>query len=493
MIHHHSVTDPVNIMSPYWLNNSCSPFAPYAGQDGTGSCTLGNLAQYTIRVMSADDVVAGIKFARQQNIRLTIKNTGHDVQGRSAGAGSLGLWMHNLKNISFFDYSSPKYTGKAARIGAGIMVREAYEAAHEAGLVITGGACPTVGVAGGWFPGGGHGPLSSLYGLGADTTLEFEVVTADGSIVTATADNEHADLYWALSGGGAGNYGVVLSITAKAWPDMPVAGSVFTFVNTNDDTYWKAIKGWLKTLLELNQIPGLSTASGFSKQGFTMNFATLPGGTEESLNKVLAPYMAQLRSLDMLMVANTTQEHPSFLDHYNAFTESPTINITEGARMIPASLVQDDAKLDSLVSAMRTMTDDKGVFALVSNNVSLSRVNVEAGSNSVLPAWRDTLFITNFGRYVPNGEPWDGLSSEQTIVNNWQTMLRDLTPDGGAYANEGTFNDATWKDDYYGAHYDRLLSIKRAYDPEGLFWAHTAVGSDANWVPQPDGRLCRPR
>jgi FAD/FMN-containing dehydrogenase len=479
-------------MSPYWLNNSCSPYAPYTSANGSGSCTLGNLAQYAIRVMSADDVVAGVDFARRHNIRLTIKNTGHDVQGRSTGAGSLGLWMHNLKSISFIDYSSSRHHGKAARIGAGIQVEEAYEAAHKVGLTITGGTCPSVGVAGGWFLGGGHGPLASMYGLGADTTLEFEVVTADGRVINATPDNEHSDLYWALSGGGPGNYGVVLSITAKAWPDMSVAGAAFTFVNINDDSYWKAIKAWMKALLAINQIPGLSTASGFNSQGFTMNFATLPGGTQASLNDALAPYMEQLKSLNVLMVANTTQVHSSFLDHYNAFVESPPINITMAARMIPVSLVQDDSRLDTLVSTMRTMTEEQGVFALISNNVSLSRTGVEAESNAVLPAWRDTLFLANFGQYVANGKIWADMSADQTRVNNWQNLLRDQTPGGGAYANEATFNDATWKEDYYGEKYDRLLSIKHSYDPEGLFWANTAVGSDSNWVAQPDGRLCRP-
>lgn len=480
-------------MSPYWLNNSCSPYSPYTAADGSGSCTLGNLAQYAIRVTAIEDVVAGVNFARKHNIRLTIKNTGHDVQGRSTGAGSLGLWMRNLKNISFIDYSSPTYHGKAARIGAGIEVGEAYEAAHKAGLTVTGGTCPSVGVAGGWFPGGGHGPLGSKYGLGADNTLEFEVVTAQGKVVTATPHNEHSDLYWALSGGGPGNYGVVLSITAKAWPDMPVAGAVFTFANTNDDTYWQAVRGWMKALLTLNQIPGLATASGFTNQGFTMNFATLPGGTKESLSNALAPYMTLLKKLDIYMVENTTQVRPSFFEHYESYAASPSINITMAARMIPTSLVQDDEKLDQLVSTMRTMTEDQGVFALVSNNVSLARAGVSDSSNSVLPAWRDTLFLANFGQYVSNGKSWDGLSADQSRVNHWQTLLRRQTPGGGSYGNEATFDDAHWKQDYFGANYNRLLAIKQAYDPDGVFWANTAVGSDANWVSQPDGRLCRPK
>lgn len=481
-------------MSPYWQNDTCSPYAPFASPSGAGACTLGNLAQYSIRVTGAADVAAGIAFAQQQNIRLTIKNTGHDVQGRSTGAGSLGLWMHNLKNTSFFDYSSSKYKGKAARLGAGIQVREAYEAAHAAGLVITGGLCPSVGVAGGWFPGGGHGPLASLHGLGADNTLEFEVVTVNGTVITATADNEHSDLYWALSGGGPGNWGVVLSITAKAYPDSAVAGAAFEFVNTNDNNYWAAIKEWLKTLLELNQIPGLATVAEFDEEGFTLNIATLLGGTVESMNKALAPFMAQLRSLDISLITNTTQAHSNFLDHYNSFVQGDPnpINITQGSGMIPATMVEDEAKLETLVSTMRNMSSDNGVFAIVSNNVSLARVNVVAGSNAVLPQWRDSLFITNFGRYVTNGLSSSGLSSEQTLVNSWQTIFREMTPEGGVYGNEATFDDANWKADYYGANYDRLLSIKRAYDPKGLFWANTAVGSDVNWVQQPDGRLCRP-
>ena len=76
------------------------------------------------------------------------------------------------------------------------------------GLVVVTGECPTVGLAGGYTQGGGHSALSTQFGLGADQTLEFEVVTAAGKVVTASR-SENSDLFWALSGGGAGNYGVV--------------------------------------------------------------------------------------------------------------------------------------------------------------------------------------------------------------------------------------------------------------------------------------------
>jgi FAD/FMN-containing dehydrogenase len=76
----------------------------------------------------------------------------------------------------------------------------------------------TVGCLGGWMQGGGHGPASHEYGLGADQVLEATVVLANGSIVTASPC-EHSDLYFAIRGGGGGTYGVVVSTTIKAHPN----------------------------------------------------------------------------------------------------------------------------------------------------------------------------------------------------------------------------------------------------------------------------------
>ncbi|KAK8060548.1 fad binding domain protein [Apiospora saccharicola] len=145
--------DPVNIMSLYWLNNTCSPF-----DTNVGDCKLGNLAPYAVDVDSAETAMAGIKFAREHNLRLTVKITGHDLLGRSSGRGALELWTHNLKSIRFSDYRSAGYTGPAATLGAGVQAFEAYEAAHRKGLRVVGGSCPTVGLAAGFVQGGGHGP-----------------------------------------------------------------------------------------------------------------------------------------------------------------------------------------------------------------------------------------------------------------------------------------------------------------------------------------------
>jgi FAD/FMN-containing dehydrogenase len=94
-------------------------------------------------------------------------------------------------------WSDQNYKGKAIKIGAGVQAYEAMAAARAQDLVVVGGECPTVGVAGGYTQGGGHSALSTSFGLAADQTLEWEVVTASGELVTASR-TQNADLYWAL-------------------------------------------------------------------------------------------------------------------------------------------------------------------------------------------------------------------------------------------------------------------------------------------------------
>lgn len=88
--------------------------------------------------------------------------------------------MHNLKDIEIKDWKDKHYTGKVARLGAGVQGMEADEVAHKEGLRIVGGECPSFGLVGGYSQGGGHSALSSKYGLGADPVLEWEVIDGTG-------------------------------------------------------------------------------------------------------------------------------------------------------------------------------------------------------------------------------------------------------------------------------------------------------------------------
>ena len=307
--------------------------------------------------------------------------------GKSTGAGGLSIWTHHLKNIDFLEYSSSHYNGPAVKIGAGIQDLEAYEATNKEGLVIVGGDCATVGAAGGYTQGGGHSVLSSRFGLAADQTLEWEVVDGKGNFITASR-TENPDLYWALSGGGGGTYGVVYSLTIKAHPDVPVTGAVLNFTANvgESDRYFEAIGYYHKLLPDYTAHGGVAIAQ-ITNTSFLLTPLTFPNTSASEVTTMLQPFIDQLVKLNIKYDLNVT-ESPSFLEHYNTFIEpNPTQlvqNAQYGGRFIPRSVIEDEN--DDLTAAIRNTTNEGVTFVGIGLNVSSAVVgNVY---NSVMPSWR---------------------------------------------------------------------------------------------------------
>lgn len=299
--------DPSSPMTAWWANFSCSPFLPARSR-----CTIGPLARYTVNVTSAADVQKVMQFTNKHNIRLSIRNTGHDYLGKSTAPGAVALWTHHLKFTEYKPhYSSSWYSGPALRIGAGVQGSEAQDAAHRAGSghVIMAPHSPDVGIAGGYTQGGGHGPLASRYGLAADQVLEWEVVTAAGEILTASPV-QNADLYWALCGGGGGTYAVVLSMTVRMHPEEETAAASLMFsFDAADPRSWETIRTFLvdtRPLIDRGGsalwvlYPGAAVADPVM---FIAGPLTLPGGHQEDLEGYLA---STLKLLDQDGIAYST-------------------------------------------------------------------------------------------------------------------------------------------------------------------------------------------
>jgi len=107
------------------------------------NCTHGGAPVYAVNVSSVSQIQLAINFARNANLRLVIKNTGHCYLGKSSGAGALSIWTHNLKDIKFYEsLETPGgYVGPAVKVGAGVTVREVYEMADRNGVSALGGIC----------------------------------------------------------------------------------------------------------------------------------------------------------------------------------------------------------------------------------------------------------------------------------------------------------------------------------------------------------------
>lgn len=414
--------------------------------------------------------------------------------GKSTGKGALGIWTHNLKFIDIIEYNSKRYSGPAIKIGAGVQAYEAYYAADAHGLRVLGGECPTVGVAGGYTQGGGHSALSSIYGLGADQTLEWEVVTADGSLVIASP-SKNPDLYWALSGGGGGTYGVVVSLTSKAHKDGVIGGARLSFLadGISQDKFWNAIGLWHGSLPSIVD-KGAMAVYYFTNEFFSLVPLTFPGGSEAEVTALLEPFTADLRKLNISYSLNVTS-FPRYLQHYETnigplpYGLVP-INRINGGRLIPRSVVQNNNA--ALTATIRNISKN-GTFyiAAIALDVSHRRVGFPPGVNAVLPAWRNALLsVVVLGVWDFTLPLEQNIASENELTNTIMPQLDAVAPDSGCYLNEGDFQQRDWQRDFYGSNYERLRRIKRKYDPQNLFYARTAVGSDA-WTVKGDGRLCR--
>ncbi|KAL1867746.1 hypothetical protein VTK73DRAFT_4031 [Phialemonium thermophilum] len=530
------MSDSASIMSPYFANHSCDPFtAP------STPCSMGNYVQYAVAAESASHVNATLSFARAHNLRLVVRNTGHDYLGRSTGAGALAVWMHRLKDVRLVDWDdgddrvgSYAYHGKAVRVAAGAQGFQVLDALRGTGFVMVGGECPTVGPAGGYTQGGGHSALSSTFGLAADNVLEWEVLTADGQVRKASR-TQNSDLYWALSGGGPGNYGVVLSMTARAHADAPIGSASLFFVaaaNHDGDRFWAAIDAFHAALPAIVDA-GCMVVYDITDELFQMAPLTAYNKTREDVADILSPLLHALDSLGVAYFA-TFNHSATYYDHYDQyFGPLPygaiTLGISQdsgrvGGRLVPRSTVLRNNK--GLGQTARRIAEQRVLWVGValnvkpfgggsSNNSSASNASngtiqsrhnrvrraSEHDQNAVLPAWREALVhVILTAPLSPdpaqlgtgsNASPADEAPAEEDVITDVvMPAIEAVTPGSGAYMNEADFRQRNFQQAFFGAKYGRLLAIKRRYDPEGFFYATAGVGSEA-WELDNDGRLCR--
>ncbi|MDZ8262122.1 FAD-dependent oxidoreductase [Nostoc sp. ChiQUE01b] len=171
------------------------------------------------RCLTVEDVIHTVRWTRAHGLPLSVRGGGHDFAGRALAQNGITIDLSQMKAVTI---DPDKRT---AHVQGGATAGDLIEAAEKYGLATTTGTA-SLGMSG-FTLGGSYSPLTGAYGLGADNLLSAQVVTADGQLVNANAE-EHADLFWGLRGGG-GNFGVVVSLEFRLHPLTTVLSGMLLY------------------------------------------------------------------------------------------------------------------------------------------------------------------------------------------------------------------------------------------------------------------------
>jgi FAD/FMN-containing dehydrogenase len=393
------------------------------------------------------DVRACVEVAAGSRIPIAARSGGHSYAGYSNADGAL---IADLSPMSSVDVR-----GGTAVIGAGAKLIDVYAGLAAQGRCLPAGSCPTVGISG-LTLGGGIGVLAREYGLTCDKLTAAEVVTADGKLVTASADAE-PDLFWALRGGGGGNFGIVTSFTF----DAPEAADLVVFSLRFDGAAADVVAAWQEWIAGLpNEMWSNCVVSGGSPP--TARVGGCFVGTERDCERLLAGFGPAASS----RVVSTK----SYLDAMRYFAGCSA----QSVRQCHAAAAGGNLGRESFVASSRILAEPVGDTAALVGLVD-GRARTDLLLDSLGGAVADVApDATAFphrtalaSAQIYAGAEAGGQAATRA-VDEVRDGLGELTGQLG-YVNYIDPDMPDWASAYYGDNLARLREVADRYDPDGVF------------------------
>jgi hypothetical protein len=418
---------------------------------------------------TSDDVARCIDFATSHDVALAARSGGHSYAGYS---NSDGLVI----DVSRMNAITVDTSANTATVGAGAKLIDVYNVIGAKGRLLPGGSCPTVGIAG-LALGGGIGVFGRKYGLTSDNIASIDIVTADGSTLTANASS-HADLLWASQGGGGGNFGVVTSFEFTVHP-MPVV-TLFTLQYP-----WGAAAAMLEAWQQwLGNAPDeLWSNCQLLSQGSYGYLPQISGvycGTPSALASVLAPLKSAIGTAPTYSF-NGSDEYLRAME-IEAGCSGLTIAACHLTTQTPSGQLSREAYAakSSYVNAPMTTPQVQRIIDAVENLHSRAPTlggglafDAYGGAINAVPGSQTAFVHRDKLACIQATYSWSSATSTAEIAAGaaWLKYLGTNVFDAstGAYQNYIDPTLADWQSAYYGSNLNRLKVVKRAYDPRGLF------------------------
>jgi hypothetical protein len=407
------------------------------------------------RCVDTADVITAVNFAREQGLLLAIRGGGHNGPGLGSCNDGLVIDLSTMKSVRV------DAKNRTVRVDPGCTSGDVDHATHAFGLAVPFGIVSSTGVAG-LTLGGGSGYLTRKHGLTIDNLLEADVVLADGSVVTANK-SEHADLFWALRGGG-GNFGVVTSFLFQAHPvKMVFAGPIFWDATLHGAAVMRTYRDFLPTAPEdLGVFVGLKTVPSmdpFPKEHWGKRACAVIGaynGSEADGKKELAPLLKSL---------------PAPLFNWMGMMPFPAINSLFDP-FFPKGLqwywkgdfvkTLPDEAIDTHIAQAARAPSEICLMHLYPIDGAVHRVASDATAWSA----RDATFSMVIAGIDPRPEQAEALKSWGRAY--WKAVHPFNL--GGAYVNFMMDDEADGRlQAAYGENFTRLAMAKAKYDPKNLF------------------------
>lgn len=397
------------------------------------------------RCTGAADVIAAVAFAREHELRIAVRGGGHSVAGMSTCDDGIVIDLSAMKGIRV-DASS-----LTVRAEPGLRWVEFDRETQAFGLATTGGTVGDTGIAG-LTLGGGFGWLAGGHGMTIDNLLSADIVTADGRLIRASAD-ESPDLFWAIRGGG-GNFGVATSFEYQLHPVGPMitGGGVFHRLDEAREVL-RFYRDFVASAPD-----ELTCYAGFlpTPEGRVIAVAAAHCGSLEDGERVLEPLKSFGSPVHDVLGPIPYVDQQSLLER---------VMPTGVHNYWKADYVRglSDEVIDAAVESYLRAPSQRSLMLFIPVNGAAGRVPADA---TAFPH-RDPELVA-VGVYALWGDPADTEDNVAWTRETWNAIQPFAS--GGVYVNDLSEDEG---DDRvrlaYGPNYDRLAQIKGIYDPDNVF------------------------